>query len=118
LAMSSLTRNSRYVGAIWIGIWFISSTLGVVLTGLLRRDWCPLVSYTSNLLRVADSLLDTRSAWEPLAAFFSEEGHERQLATLSNTTYPWYWSALVLAGLFGISIWILSQRVKSLDRLK
>ena len=32
--------------------------------------------------------------------------------------YPWYWSAGVLAGLFGISVWILSLRVKSLDRLR
>jgi len=118
LAMSSLSRNSRYVGAIWIGIWFISSTVGSVLTALLRRDWCPLVSYTGNLLRISDALLGTGSAWEPLAKFFPERDRERLLTTLSNTTYPWYWSAMVLAGLFGISIWILSQRVKSLDRLK
>jgi hypothetical protein len=32
--------------------------------------------------------------------------------------YPWYWSAGVLLGLFGISAWILSHRVKTLDRLR
>jgi ABC-2 type transport system permease protein len=118
LAMSSLTRNSRYVGVIWMGIWFISSGVSVALTNLLHRDWCPIFSYTANLLRISNALLGTRSAWEPLATFFPEQRREQQLATLSNTGYPWYWSALVLAALFGISIWILSQRVKSLDRLK
>ena len=32
--------------------------------------------------------------------------------------YPWIWSAGVLAGLLGLSLWILSTRVKSLDRLR
>ncbi len=32
--------------------------------------------------------------------------------------YPWQWSAAVLAGLFVLSLWILTTRVKSLDRLK
>ena len=32
--------------------------------------------------------------------------------------YPWYWSAGVLAGLFGLSACILNFRVRSLDRLK
>ncbi len=31
---------------------------------------------------------------------------------------PWYWSAAVLAGIFGLSLCILTSRVKSLDRLK
>ena len=31
---------------------------------------------------------------------------------------PWYWSAGVLAGLFGLSLCILTTRVKSLDRLR
>ena len=32
--------------------------------------------------------------------------------------YPWYWSAAVLAGLFGLSVCILNFSIKSLDRLK
>ena len=118
LAMSSLSRNSRYVGVIWIGIWFISSTVAGVLTGLLRRDWCPIFSYTANLLRVSDALLDTGSAWARFAQFFPAQQREQLLKALGNTGYPWYWSALVLTGLLGISVWILSLRVKSLDRLK
>ncbi len=32
--------------------------------------------------------------------------------------YPWQWSAYVLLGMAGLAIWILSTRVKSLDRLR
>lgn len=32
LALSALSRNSRYVVLFWLGIWFVSSVLGTVLT--------------------------------------------------------------------------------------
>jgi hypothetical protein len=44
--------------------------------------------------------------------------NERRLADQMVPQYPWWWSGAVLAGLMGISTWILSRRVKSLDRLK
>jgi ABC-2 type transport system permease protein len=118
LAMSSLSRNSRYVAALWIGIWFVSNIVAGTMTGLVKRDWCPMVSYTENLLRICRNLLDTQSAWQPIAKFFPSAHRAEMLAAFSGPAYPWYWSALVLAGLFGISLWILSLRVKSLDRLK
>jgi ABC-2 type transport system permease protein len=31
LALSSLSRNSRYVGLLWLGVWFVSSIVGSVL---------------------------------------------------------------------------------------
>jgi ABC-2 type transport system permease protein len=118
LAMSSLSRNSRYVAAFWIGVWFVSNIVAGTLTGLVRRDWCLMVSYTENLLRICRGLLDTQSAWQPIAQFFPAAHRAEMLAAFSGPAYPWYWSALILAGLFGISLWILSLRVKSLDRLK
>ena len=33
-------------------------------------------------------------------------------------TYPWQWSAAVLAGLSAVSVWVLATRVRSLDRLR
>src|SRR5207249_1841369 len=108
----------RYVAAIWIGIWFVSNVVAGAMTGLLKSDWCPIASYTENLLRICRQLLDTRSAWQPLAKFFPANGRTQMLAALSGVSYPWYWSALILASLFGISLWVLSLRVKSLDRLK
>src|SRR5262249_43207142 len=34
LALSSLSRNSRYVGLFWLAVWFVSSIVGTVLTGV------------------------------------------------------------------------------------
>jgi ABC-2 type transport system permease protein len=119
LALSSLSRNSRYVAAFWIGIWFVSNVVSTVLIQTVRRDWCPMLSYTANLQRICTALLDTQSAWAKIGNFFSDpQRRDATLAGLIGPTYPWYWSALVLAGLFGLSLWILSFRVKSLDRLK
>ncbi len=44
--------------------------------------------------------------------------NERRLADQLVPQYPWIWSAGVLAGLLGLSLWTLSMRVKSLDRLR
>jgi hypothetical protein len=37
---------------------------------------------------------------------------------MMGNQYPWYWSAVVLAGLFVLSVGILNFSIKSLDRLK
>jgi hypothetical protein len=95
----------------------------------LRRDWRPLCSYTANLDRFADLLLDTDTAWvtvgkaveRPRAAFSGRSElprNERFLADQRVAQYPWGWSAGVLLGLLGLSTWTLTRRVKSLDRLK
>ncbi|HZV03562.1 MAG TPA: hypothetical protein VE999_00595 [Gemmataceae bacterium] len=104
-----------------------------------RGDWRPMCSYTANLQRIADLLLDTEGAWitlgkavdQPQAALKksfrvvmpanvvqSPPGSERRFADQFVLQYPWWWSAGVLAGLLGLSTWILTRRVKSLDRLK
>jgi ABC-2 type transport system permease protein len=118
LAISSLSRNSRYVGVFWIGIWFVSSVAAGILNDTVHARWCPLLSYTGNLQRIGNVLLDTQSAWQQIGQFLPPRRREQTLAGLTGPTYPWYWSALVLACLFGISLWILSSRVKSLDRLR
>ena len=97
------------------------------------RDWRPLCSYTANLERLGEALLHTDPAWvefaraidAPRKVFGSLAGakpelefDERFLADQKVPQYPWIWSAGVLAGLLGISLWILSSRVKSLDRLR
>jgi ABC-2 type transport system permease protein len=105
------------------------------------RDWRPLCSYTSNLDRLADFFLDTDSAWVTIgrtierprqmaapmmnprdrarAAMLAEQPpNDRRLADQIVPQYPWYWSAGVLAGVLLLSIWILTFRVRTLDRLK
>jgi ABC-2 type transport system permease protein len=101
-------------------------------------NWRPLFSYTANLERLGEALLNTDAAWVqlgramevPRAALGSLLGsggrtagrspanNERRLANQFVPQYPWIWSAGVLAGLWGLSLWILSMRVKSLDQLR
>jgi ABC-2 type transport system permease protein len=175
LALSSLSRNSRYIALFWVGVWFVSSITGVVLQSVSRAqrlqaalnkaqvsqaaqprdqgppmpgerendrppvprargldfqefeelefqasktDWSLLVSYTANLSRVGQALLGTNGCWERLSELRPEKDRHRFILNNAGPQYPWYWSAAVLAGIFGLSVCILNFRVKSLDRLR
>jgi ABC-2 type transport system permease protein len=101
-----------------------------------RGDWRPMCSYVANLDRIADLLLDTESAWVAIGTAVEgarrsaiekrfggplrdlPDSNPREMADHLVLQYPWWWSAGVLAGLLGLSTWILTRRVKSLDRLK
>src|SRR5262249_42794997 len=82
-----------------------------------RDNWRPMVSYTANLSRVGQRLLDVDSAWLKLSELQPPGLNRDQflLGTL-GPQYPWYWSAGVLAALLGLSACILNFRVRSLDR--
>jgi hypothetical protein len=105
----------------------------------LRENWRPLFSYTANLNRIGDALLDSDGAWVALGKAHLKsaggggprfgggrrgppadvmEGNERMFADQMVPQFPWWWSAAVLGGLLGISTWTMTRRVKSLDRLK
>jgi ABC-2 type transport system permease protein len=145
LALSSLSRSSRYVAMFWLAIWLGSGVISGVLQGIeheQRRhtaghpsrenysnfvdeeltaastNWRPLVSYTANLARVGEEMLGTPEAWDKLARL--RPGAEGDMARLRNVgvQYPWTWSAGVLLAMFALSIWILNRSIKSLDRLK
>jgi ABC-2 type transport system permease protein len=171
LALSSLSRNSRYVGLFWLGLWIISGITSAILQDADRSqqrhaeyaarnaapaggaapgrpgppgvrpvqninrgmnpeervsaqleasktDWRPLVSYTANLSRVGRQLLGTNAAWDKLSELQPAYIRDQFLLLHKGEQYPWYWSASVLAGLFGLSVCILNFRIKSLDRLK
>jgi hypothetical protein len=146
LALSSLSRNSRYIALLWIGVWILSSTVSLVLTTVeqerriseagvppqfwvseehlqneieaAKSDWRPLVSYSANLRRVGERLLRTNAAWERLLELAPAGQRSQFLWQLNGNQYPWYWSAGVLAVLFVLSVGILNFSIKSLDRLK
>lgn len=100
-------------------------------------DWRPMLSFANNLDRMGDVLLGTDRAWEllgrtierprqmvaPLAKgavgpVASGPPNDRRLAERMVWQFPWYWSAGVLIGVCLLSAFVLSLRVKSLDRLK
>jgi hypothetical protein len=171
LALSSLSRNSRYVALFWVGIWFVSGTVATILEGVeadqrrhrlherqakslparrpgkwpqtreeqrawqeavqksmaefqaeemqaARSNWRPLVSYTANLSRIGQKLLNTEGAWTKVSRLRPPEQRDEFLLSTLGNQFPWYWSAGVLAALFGLSACILNLRVRSLDRLR
>jgi ABC-2 type transport system permease protein len=172
LALSSLSRNSRYVALFWLGIWIVSGIVATVLQSVdqvqrrqasfnramaspsasptpqtlperrrprrggtvthrwssedfeaeeieaAKTNWRPLVSYTANLSRVGRQLLGTDACWRTLSELEPAYGRKRYLHQYTGPQYPWYWSAGVLAGIFGLSACILSFSVRSLDRLR
>jgi len=94
-------------------------------------DWRPVLSYVTNLDRMGDVLLDTDNAWVVLGRTIERPRqmirggggrerppNDRRLADRQAWQYPWYWSGGTLAGLWLFSVFVLSRRVKSLDRLK
>ncbi len=163
LALSSLSRNSRYTALFWLGIFLIGASLSTILQEVDRdqrrhdygrvayvpmpndpaaiqtwqqdqqrrriafqeeelraakSDWRPLVSYTANLSRIGEQLLGTRASWESMSQVLPPDQRQHFVLRNAGPQYPWYWSAGVLLGLFGLSACILNFRVKSLDRLK
>jgi ABC-2 type transport system permease protein len=145
--LAGLRPEQERAGDRWVQAWtaaqgHVGSKAEEAKVSAMRADWRPLVSYVTNLERMSDVLLDTDSAWVSIgravergrrAAFDRgfgagpfrrgrphefQGGNERQLADTMVPQYPWWWSAYVLAGLLGISTWILTRRVKSLDRLR
>jgi ABC-2 type transport system permease protein len=79
LAFSSLSRNSRYVGAMWLGLWLVGDIASGVLVRTVRADWCPLVSYTENLDRLRDALIGAEPAAQQVMDLFNagQEGLNR-----------------------------------------
>ncbi len=143
LAFSSLSRNSRHVTALWVGLWMVGNVASGAMMATPQREWAPLLSYTSNLGNVRDALIGVDSAWEKLDKLFRAgqdlaQSNAPRFGPFGRTPRPevevvagrastgpfglpkpaWPWAAGVLAALGATSVAILSTRVRSLDRLK
>jgi ABC-2 type transport system permease protein len=70
LAISSLSRSSRFVGATWIGFWVISGVAASAAVQATHKAWCPLLSYTANLTRIREAMLDSQTSWDKVTALF------------------------------------------------
>jgi ABC-2 type transport system permease protein len=147
LAFSSLSRNSRYVAAMWVGLWMVGFVTAASLHNSSYRRWTPLVSYTSNLARIHSAFLGFDDEWARVTDLFRKARDADRTASsfgpmirrrgptidhgaVRPSTSPrpgesapepfvsWRWSAGVLAALGLASVAVLSTRVRSLDRLK
>jgi len=93
LALSSLSKSTRYVAVLYTGtIFFTEAMYGVLtlVTGSTRVAW---VSITGNLDRIADLIFRQPARYETPAIV----------------------SALVLAGLVAVSISVLERRVRGVE---
>jgi len=122
-AASQPTRGPNWGHLDWRRV---EQRLEKALAERARTNWRPLFSYPDNLRRLGESILNVDAAWVQIGhasastpmSFGPDPIDERFLADQYAPQYPWTWSAGVLAGLLGISLWTLSMRVKSLDRLR
>jgi ABC-2 type transport system permease protein len=93
LALSSLSRNSRYVGVLYAGVIFFSEALYGVLFAFTRDSSWSWLSLTANTTQVVTALF----------------GMEPRYDT------PWPISLLIAAGLILLSAWILHRRVRGVE---
>ena len=133
-------RRPGYRGRRGMSPRFDDESVQAALAKAAKTDWRRLFSYTANLQRLGEAALNTDAAWVKIgrvlgssqsqtAMMFEvssgqwsvdepQPPNERSMADEKVPQYPWTWSAAVLAGLLGISLWIVSMRVRSLDRLR
>lgn len=71
LALSSLSRNSRFVTAMWVGLWLLGGAAADAARRTPAREWAPLASYPADLAAVRDALFDYDAEWGRLTGIFS-----------------------------------------------
>jgi ABC-2 type transport system permease protein len=93
LALSSMSKSSRYVAILYAGVYFFSQAVFKVIyavTGSTRLSW---ISLSGSLDQVGD---------------FVFRLHPRY------STSPWA-SVLAIAVLIGLSLWVLERRVRGVE---
>jgi len=93
LALSALSKSSRYVAILYAGAIFFSNALYLVLRIILGSTRGAWVSITANIEQVTDVIFRQTPRYE----------------------MPWLVSLLMLAGLVAVSISVLERRVKGVE---
>jgi ABC-2 type transport system permease protein len=93
LALSSLSKSSRYVGILYAGAMFFSEAVFAVLRLILGGTGSSWISFPANLAQVIDVIFRLRPRYDT----------------------PWIVSLLALAGLIAVSISVLERRVRGVE---
>ena len=93
LALSSLSKSSRYVGILYAGTMFFSEAVFAVLRLILGGTGSSWISFPANLAQVIDVIFRLKPRYDT----------------------PWIVSLLALAGLIAISISVLERRVRGVE---
>lgn len=94
LALSSLTRSSRYAAISFIAILIGSPIFSEMLRGILKLQSAVFISYWQNF-----GILGRR--------LFGSSGR-----------HPWYLAMLIILGIIGFSIWAMNRKVKGVEIIK
>jgi ABC-2 type transport system permease protein len=93
LALSSLSKSSRYVGILYAGIVFFTAAMYGVLFLITRGTAVSWVSFGANLEQVVDVIFRREPRYET----------------------PWQVSLLVILGLMAVSASVLERRVRGVE---
>jgi ABC-type transport system involved in multi-copper enzyme maturation permease subunit len=93
LALSSLSKSSRYVGILYAGIVFFSSAVFGVLQLILGGTGASWISFAANLAQVIDVIFRLKPRYDT----------------------PWAVSFLALVGLVVVSLSVLERRVRGVE---
>lgn len=93
LALSSLSKSSRFVGVMFAGIVLFTDAIQGMFWMLTRSSGASLVSPTASLNQVGDIIFRRAPRYDT----------------------PWVLSALAILLLIGISMWVLERRVRGVD---
>ena len=93
LALSSLSKSSRYVGILYAAVIFFSSAMFGVLTAVTRNSALSWISFSASLAQVGNVIFR-----QPL-----------------KYDTPWPVSMLILVGLVVLSAFVLERRVRGIE---
>jgi ABC-2 type transport system permease protein len=93
LALSSLSKSSRYVGILYAGAMFFSEAVFAVLRLILGGTGSSWISFPANLAQVIDVIFRLKPRYDT----------------------PWIVSLVALAGLIAVSISVLERRVRGVE---
>ena len=95
LALSAVTRSSRYAAISFVTILMGTPILSEILKQVLRLRSAAFVSYPSNM-----DILGKR------------------LFGLPDRPDNWYWAVFIILGIIGLCIWTMHRRVKGVEIVK
>lgn len=96
LALSSLSKSTRYVAILYTGVIFFTESLYAVLTSITDSTRVAWISITANMENIADLMFRQEARYET----------------------PVVVSVLVLAGLMAVCISVLERRVRGVEIVK
>jgi hypothetical protein len=93
LALSSLSKSSRYVAILYAGVYFFTEAIYLVMWAITRSTSFSWLSFGASLRQVGNLIFRL----------------PRQYDT------PWAVSLLVVLGLIAVSAWVLERRVRGVE---